>query len=113
VKPDDGADEASPAFARELWSTKAEPVAPQPSALHLEEVLKRLHDSEINAGIQTFFDGGLRAWIGDPLNGRVASAAVSRDDVAWGIDGSIARWLHEAALALYPDSHYAKAHRGQ
>jgi hypothetical protein len=34
----------------------------------LERVLQ-LHDSEINAGVQTFFDAGMRVWIGDEMNG--------------------------------------------
>jgi hypothetical protein len=35
----------------------------------LERVLQQLHDSEINAGIQTFYDAGIRVWIGDESNG--------------------------------------------
>jgi hypothetical protein len=35
----------------------------------LERVLQQLHDSEINAGVQTFFDAGMRVWIGDEMNG--------------------------------------------
>jgi len=35
----------------------------------LERVLKQLHDSEINAGVQTFYDTGMRTWIGDESNG--------------------------------------------
>jgi hypothetical protein len=31
----------------------------------LERVLQQLHDREINAGVQTFYDAGMRAWIGD------------------------------------------------
>jgi len=33
-------------------------------------ILQRLHDSEINAGFQAFFEGEWTAWIGDDLNGR-------------------------------------------
>jgi hypothetical protein len=39
----------------------------------LEHILQQLHDSEINAGVQTFYDAGMRVWIGDELlalNGR-------------------------------------------
>ena len=32
-----------------------------------------LHDSEINAGMQSFYDCGLRIWIGDELNGIAAA----------------------------------------
>jgi hypothetical protein len=31
----------------------------------LERILQQLHDSEINAGVQTFYDAGMRVWIGD------------------------------------------------
>ena len=106
-----GTDEATREFAAALWSTSADKVEPMASALRLEEVLKRLHDSEINAGLQTFFADGLRAWIGDPLNGIEASAKVHSDDIAWRTEGSIARWLHEAALSLYPTSDYARHFR--
>jgi hypothetical protein len=33
----------------------------------LECVLQQLH--EINAGVQTFYDAGMRVWIGDEMNG--------------------------------------------
>jgi hypothetical protein len=34
----------------------------------LEQILQQLHDSEINAGVQTFYDAGMRVWIGDQSN---------------------------------------------
>jgi hypothetical protein len=74
----------------------------------LETVLKDLHESEINAGLQTFHPDGLRIWIGDQLNGLTASAHMARGDRGWLVDGTIARWLHEKAVALYPDSDYAR-----
>src|SRR6185437_8492376 len=78
----EGTDQATQEFTAELWNAKADPVEPMASTLRLEEVLKRLHDSEINAGLQSFFDDGLRVWIGDPLNGVEASAKVHSDDIA-------------------------------
>jgi hypothetical protein len=36
----------------------------------LERVPQQLHDSEINAGVQTFYEAGMRVWIGDELNGK-------------------------------------------
>ncbi len=107
----ESADEAIRKFVIKLWQTKSRAIAPRVSTLCLEMVLKRLHDSEINAGLQSFFDSGLRVWIGDPLNGIRTSSAVGMDDEAWGAEGSIARWLHETALSLYPESHYACAFR--
>lgn len=79
--------------------------------MKLEQVLKRLHDSEINAGLQTFFDAGIRVWIGDPMNGVRASARIGMDDPAWSCEGAVARWLHKAAVLLYPDSDYARFHQ--
>ena len=107
----EGTDQATQEFTAELWNAKADPVEPMASTLRLEEVLKRLHDSEINVGLQSFFDDGLRVWIGDPLNGVDAAAKIRTADVAWSTEGSIARWLHEAAVSLFPDSDYAKRWR--
>ena len=44
----------------------------------LERILQQLHDSEINAGVQTFYDAGMRAWIGDDLNGIQAETVFNR-----------------------------------
>ena len=87
------------------------------SDLELERILQQLHDSEINAGVQTFFDAGMRVWIGDESNGiqsettinRAGAFAARRSDPFRPLAGS---WLHEVALRLYPDSKYAKAHSG-
>ena len=35
----------------------------------LSDVLAALYASEINCGLESFWDGGFRVWIGDPLNG--------------------------------------------
>jgi hypothetical protein len=34
----------------------------------LERLLQQLHDNEINAGLQAFYDAGMRVWIGDETN---------------------------------------------
>jgi hypothetical protein len=81
----------------------------------LERVLQQLHDSEINAGVQTFYDTGMRISIGDEANGirtettidRTASLVAPRK---WQEGDPAASWLHETALRLYPDSKYAKEH---
>jgi hypothetical protein len=44
----------------------------------LEHVLQQLHDSEINAGVQTFYDAGMRVWIGDEMNGIQAETTINR-----------------------------------
>lgn len=81
-------------------------------ALSLERVLRDLHDSEINAGLQTFYDAGMRVWIGDQINDRRAETSFSRKGApgAWPEEGLAARWLHETALHLFPDSAYARTH---
>ena len=58
---------------------------------------------------QTFFDCGLRIWIGNELNGIDASASLeSGKDGRWPGDGAMALWLHEMTLRLYPESCYAR-----
>jgi hypothetical protein len=41
-----------------------------------------LHDSEINAGVQTFYDAGMRVWIGDDLNGIQSETTINRTAAA-------------------------------
>jgi hypothetical protein len=82
--------------------------------LTLERVLRDLHDSGINAGVQTFFDVGMHVWIGDDMNEVKASTTIARLGVPgtkrWPINDAAARWLHETALCLNPDSRYAQNH---
>ena len=79
----------------------------------LERILQQLHDSEINAGVQTFYDAGMRVWIGDEANGIQAETAINRTaGRQWAEEAAAASWLHETSLRLYPDSKYAKAHGG-
>ncbi len=87
------------------------------SDLELERILQQLHDSEINAGVQTFFDAGMRVWIGDESNGIQSETTINRAGAfaaprKWPEGVTAASWLHEVALRLYPDSKYAKAHSG-
>jgi hypothetical protein len=79
----------------------------------LDRVLQALHDSEINAGVQTFFDAGMRVWIGDEVNGIQAETVFTRmgsTERTWPEGLTAASWLYETALRLYPDSKYAKEH---
>jgi hypothetical protein len=43
-----------------------------------EQILQQLHDSEINAGVQTFYDAGMRVWIGDEANGIQSETTINR-----------------------------------
>ena len=82
----------------------------------LERVLQALHDSEINAGVQTFFDAGLRVWIGDEVNGIQAETVFTRmgsTERMWPEGLTAASWLYETALRLYPYSKYAKEHSAE
>jgi hypothetical protein len=79
----------------------------------LERILQQLLDSELNAGVQTFYGAGMRVWIGDEANGIQAETAINRTRAArlkWPEGFTAASWLHETALQLYPDSKYAKSH---
>jgi hypothetical protein len=79
----------------------------------LEYVLQQLHDSEINAGVQTFYDAGMRVWMGDELNGIQAETTINRTRAArlkWPEGFTAPDWLHETALRLFPDSKYAEEH---
>jgi hypothetical protein len=77
----------------------------------LESVLRDLHDSEIMAGIQTLYDGGLRIWLGDGMDATIAETTIGRTGRKWP-EEDVAGWLHETAMRLYPDSPYAKTHGG-
>lgn len=70
--------------------------------MELGTILQALHDSEINAGVQSFFDRCWTVWIGDEMNGRKSEATVETAADA-------AEWLQDEADRLYPDSEFAKA----
>jgi hypothetical protein len=75
----------------------------------LEGVLRDLHDSQIDAGIETLFSGDVRVWLGDEMNRTIAETIVRGGNKKWPGLGA-AHWLHETALRLFPDSPYAKRH---
>jgi hypothetical protein len=61
--------------------------------------------------VQTFYDAGMRVWIGDEANGIQAEATINRTASArlkWPERITAASWLHETAFRLFPDSPYAK-----
>ncbi len=78
--------------------------------LSLERVLRDLHESQIIAGVQTLFDGGVRVWLGDAVNATIAETTIERTGRKWA-EVDAARWLHDTALWQFPDSKYAKAAR--
>ena len=67
-------------------------------------VMQELHDSEINASIESFFERRWTARLGDEMNGweaeeTLASFAEAED------------WLAKKACEIYPESTFAKKHR--
>ena len=70
----------------------------------LTDVMAALYQSEINCGMQSFWDGHWTVWLGDGVNGRKAqSASLPLEQVA--------QWLHEHAGVHYPDSVYTRGDR--
>lgn len=63
-------------------------------------VMQKLHDSEINSSISSFFDGAWTVKVGDELNGWVAEELVSSFEEA-------EQWLDRKARELYPESAYS------
>ena len=76
---------------------------------NLERVMQQLHDSQINAGVETFYDAGMRVWLGDTINGIQAETSIKPTGHQWPAGVTAASWLHAEALRLYPQSNYAKA----
>lgn len=69
--------------------------------MKLNDVLDDLYGSEINCGIQSFWDGHWAAWLGDDMNGRVVEETNLKFE-------EIAPWLDEQARKHFPNSTYAK-----
>jgi hypothetical protein len=88
---------------------------PAPTA-DLLKTLGELYESEINAGVSSFWDDGVCVWLGDDLNGRFVERKFYRRDKrepgafrTWpGLWKAAAEWLHEEAIQRYPRSEYAK-----
>jgi hypothetical protein len=64
--------------------------------------LQRIYDSEINAEIRWFWDGGFTVRLGDKVNGFLAEEEVN--SVA-----DVLSWLQEAIACFYPHSDYAQS----
>jgi hypothetical protein len=69
----------------------------------LEQIIADLYDSEINASLSWFWDGGIDVSIGDDLNGFVTGDQVATLAQA-------AEWLRASAVEHYPDSEFARKH---
>ena len=80
----------------------------------LELVLQGLHESEIRRGIQNEPPaGGITAWIdyGSRTEKATFYGTTVGDRQVWPAADLIGAWLHETALRLFPDGHYAKTHK--
>jgi CheY-like chemotaxis protein len=95
-----------------VWVTNDRTTVEQPgsatASFDLETVVRRLHDSDLRAGIHAS-DSGMQVWISDRLH-RVREECLFEQAGAhlkWRED-SAALWLHQAALRLFPDSAYTR-----
>lgn len=64
-------------------------------------VMQELYDSEINAAVSSFWDGGFDAKLGDDMNGFKADACLENWD-------DVETWLAETAVEHYPQSQFAE-----
>src|SRR5690348_6998531 len=74
-------------------------------AMNPWQVLQELYASEINAGMQSDWDGGIFVWIGGPIS---AGPILSQKLFLVGEFDQIGSWLDAEARRLFPASAYAK-----
>jgi hypothetical protein len=70
------------------------------------QVLIALYRSEINAGMQSDWDGGIFVWIGGPIS---AGQMLTQKLFMPGEFDQVGAWLDAEARRLFPDSAYAHA----
>jgi hypothetical protein len=70
--------------------------------MNLQDIMRALYASEINCQVASFWDGGWRVSLGDPMNGFIG------DDCYLDTLEKVAVWLDEAARKHYPNSAYAR-----
>jgi hypothetical protein len=63
----------------------------------LDDAIATFYAREINCGCETFWDGGIKVWIGDTMNGHHAETIFSRENMR-----QAGHWLVEEATRLYP-----------
>lgn len=64
----------------------------------LTAVLQKLARAKIDVGIQSSWDDGLNAWLGDWMTKRAAHRTFHATEIK-----QIAPWLDQEARRLYPD----------
>ncbi len=72
----------------------------------LSRVILSLYCSEINSGMQTFWDNGFTVWLGDEMNGKRVEKNFYVNELA-----EAAEWLENQAINFYPDSMFATMHK--
>jgi hypothetical protein len=82
--------------------------------LSLERLLQALHDCGIACGVVAEPPGGgISFWI--VIDDRTERATfyqrIEGASMSWAAPDAGARWLHERAIALYPDCDYARRQR--
>lgn len=77
------------------------------------QIMAALYASEINCGLQSFWDGDWTAWIGDVMNGKREAANFYSEGT--GVDLMPLRlagwWLGSTAAKAYPNSEFAEVWR--
>ena len=96
-----------------ILSPHHSPTGREQAASDFEALARELLASEIYVGLQTA-PHGLMVWITDKMGRHRLDYVIEYDMAAkaWDADHTAARWLHDRALELFPDSAYAREHRG-
>ena len=76
---------------------------------NLERVMQQLHDSEINAGVETFYDAGMRVWLGDTINGIQAETSIKPTGPPMARRRHCCELAACGSVAAISQSNYAKA----
>jgi hypothetical protein len=83
----------------------------QPSSatawLDLETVIRQLQASDLKVAVQAT-DAGIQVWISGGLRRDREERLFDRSRSASWREDSVALWLHQAALRLFPDNAYAR-----
>jgi hypothetical protein len=80
--------------------------------LDLETVIRRLQASDLRVGVQAS-ESGIQVWISDRLYRVREERLFHRSCLASLREDSVALWLHQAALRLFPDNAYAGMGRNE
>ncbi len=67
------------------------------------DVIERLYDSEIDSGVESLCNYGIKAWI-KAEDGRVVEQTFLRQEF-----DEIGAWIDDEACRLFPNSWYAKS----